>query len=484
MTADLTLDQLRELFLFEALDTDQLTFLQEMGSVAQFAAGQTVFREGEPADCFYVLLQGTVAMTRLVRGDEVEVTRTSHVGAYGGAVQAYVQPGEDKQYNATFTAVTDCRFFSLPGEAFAALVREWFPMAMHLLEGLFLGMRASNEVVGQRERLLALGSLTAGLTHELNNPAAAAVRATSALRERVRAMHHKLGMLADATIEPKVLTALAGLQDEALSHIGTGPRLGALASSDAEDELVDWMETRDVQRAYDLAPVLVAAGIRTDWLDGLADRVPAHLLESGLRWIVYSLETEQLMAEIEDATGRVSALVGAAKQYSQMDRSAQQTFDVHDGLEATLVMLAKKLHGLDVVTDFDRSLPSVPGFPGELNQVWTNLMDNAAAAMAGSGTLTLRTTLDGDSLLVEVGDTGPGVPPELRRRVFEPFFTTKAIGEGTGLGLDISFRIVVNRHGGDLRLLSEPGDTRFQVRLPLRAAVAADVAGPVTSDDT
>ncbi len=453
-----------------------------MGSVAEFDAGQTVFREGEPAACFYVLLSGTISMTRLVRGDEVEVTRTDHVGAYGGATQAYVQMGEEKHYSATFTAVTDCQFFSLPGVAFAALVSEWFPMAVHLLEGLFLGLRASNEVIGQRERLLSLGSLTAGLTHELNNPAAAAVRATSALRERVRAMHRKLGMLADQTIEPTVLTALAGMQDDALSHIGTGPRLGALAASDAEDGLVDWMEARDVQRAFDLAPVLVAAGIGTQWLDGLADRVPAHLLESGLRWIVYSLETEQLMAEIEDATGRVSALVGAAKQYSQMDRSAQQTFDVHDGIEATLVMLGAKLHGLQVVTDFDRSLPSVLGFPGELNQVWTNLIDNATGAMSGSGTLTLRTASEGDALLVEVGDSGPGVPEELRRRIFKPFFTTRAVGEGTGLGLDISFRIVVNRHGGDLRVVSEPGDTRFQVRLPLRAASAAVPSQPAPPD--
>lgn len=470
MSADLTDDELRSLFLFEALSDDRLAFLRAMGEVVDVAAGQAVFREGEPAECFYVLLQGTVSLTRMVRGDEVEVARTDHVGSYGGATQAYIETGEDKTYSASFTAVTDCRFFVLPAAAFAAAVREWFPMAVHLLEGLFLGLRASNEVIGQRERLLALGSLTAGLTHELNNPAAAAVRATSALRERVRAMHHKLAMLADATIEPKVLTALAGLQDDALAHAGSGPKLSALAASDAEDELVDWLSERDVQRPFDLAPPLVAAGITGVWLDSLADRVPAHLLESGLRWIVYSLETEQLMAEIEDATGRVSALVGAAKQYSQMDRSAQQTFDVHDGLEATLTMMTRKLVGLEVVTDFDRDLPTVPGFPAELNQVWTNLIDNAAGAMAGSGTLTLRTARDGDSVLVEVGDTGPGVPEELRRRIFEPFFTTKPVGEGTGLGLDISFRIVVNRHGGDLRVLSEPGDTRFQVRLPLRAA--------------
>jgi CRP-like cAMP-binding protein len=302
VAADLTREQLRGLFLFEALTDDRLDALAQMGDIVEVAAGTAVFREGEPAECFYVLLSGTVSMTRLVRGDEVEITRTEHVGAYAGATQAYVQPDEAKAYSASLTAVTACRLLALPGPAFAALVREWFPMAVHLLEGLFLGMRASNELVGQRERLLALGSLTAGLTHELNNPAAAAVRATSALRERVRAMHHKLALLADATIEPKVLNALAGMQDDALAHAGSGPRLGALAASDAEDELVDWMEERAVQRPFDLAPVLVAAGIGPSWLDGLADRVPAHLLESGLRWIVYSLETEQLMAEIEDAT--------------------------------------------------------------------------------------------------------------------------------------------------------------------------------------
>ena len=168
---------------------------------------------------------------------------------------------------------------------------------------------------------------------------------------------------------------------------------------------------------------------------------------------MYSLETEQLMAEIEDATGRVSALVGAAKQYSQMDRSAQQTFDVHDGLDATLVMMGKKLaRPARWSPTSTATLPSIPGFPGELNQVWTNLVDNAAGAMGGQGTLTVRTARDDDSVLVEVGDTGPGVPEDLRRRIFEPFFTTKPVGEGTGLGLDISFRIVVNRHGGDLRV--------------------------------
>jgi signal transduction histidine kinase len=180
------------------------------------------------------------------------------------------------------------------------------------------------------------------------------------------------------------------------------------------------------------------------------------------------VETENLLREITDATTRISALVGAAKQYSQLDRAPHQWIDLHEGLDATLVMLARKLgDGVRVVKDYDRTLPTVPAYPAELNQVWTNLVDNAVDAMSGDGTLTVRTARDDDHALVEIGDTGPGVPPEIKRRIFEPFFSTKPVGAGTGLGLDVGWRVVVNRHHGDLRVLSEPGDTRFQVRLPL-----------------
>jgi signal transduction histidine kinase len=174
------------------------------------------------------------------------------------------------------------------------------------------------------------------------------------------------------------------------------------------------------------------------------------------------------MSDIEDATGRVSSLVSAAKQYSQMDRAAHQWIDVHGGLDSTLVMLTHKVgDGVTVVKDYDRTLPQIPAHPAELNQVWTNLIDNAVQAMSGVGTLTITTSREDDHLVVSVGDSGPGVPDELKKRVFEPFFTTKPVGEGTGLGLDISYRIVVNGHGGDIHLESRPGDTRFKVRLPL-----------------
>jgi signal transduction histidine kinase len=408
-------------------------------------------------------------MSRRVGSSEVETVRTSHRGVYSGAVQFYVGERVDQRYPATVRAVTDCRFLELPATEFAAQFRRWYPMAVHLLEGMFIGQRNAAELVGQRERLLALGKLTAGLTHELNNPAAAASRAAAALRERVAGMRAKLALLSEGRLDGAVLRALTGLQEELVARVGTTPELPALERSDREDELGDWLDDRGVGGAYELAGVFVGAGLGPADLQRVADAVEPADLEPALRWLAYAVETESLLAEIVDSTGRISGLVEAARQYSQLDRAPHQPTDLHAGLDATLVMLsAKTPPGVRVVKDYDRTLPPVPGYPGELNQVWTNLIVNALDAMAGEGTLTLRTTRDGDCVLVEVADTGPGIPEELRQRVFEPFFTTKPVGQGTGLGLDVSYRVVVTRHGGDLRVRSRPGDTRFQVRLPLQ----------------
>jgi signal transduction histidine kinase len=303
--------------------------------------------------------------------------------------------------------------------------------------------------------------------HELNNPAAAAVRATGALRQRVAGMRHKLGMLADGRIEPAQLQGLVALQEDVIEKAAKAPALTAMQASDAEDALGDWMDEHGVTGGWDLAPVFVQAGIDTDCLTQIEAKVDHGLLDQAVHWLGYALETEQLMSDIEDATGRVSSLVTAAKQYSQLDRAALQWIDVHSGIDSTLVMLNHKIGDVRVVKEYDRTLPQIPAHPAELNQVWTNLIDNAAQAMEGTGTLTIRTSRDGDAVLVEVCDDGPGVPPELQKRIFDPFFTTKAVGEGTGLGLDISYRIVVSGHRGDLTVVSQPGDTRFRVRLPL-----------------
>jgi signal transduction histidine kinase len=281
-------------------------------------------------------------------------------------------------------------------------------------------------------------------------------------------MRHKLGMLAHGKVPPGQLDALVELQEEVIERAAKAPSLTAMQAADREDELGDWMEEHGVTGSWDLAPVFAHAGLDLDCLRDIEHKVDPGLFDQATHWLGYALETEQLMTDIEDATSRVSNLVNAAKQYSQMDRAAHQWIDVHVGLDSTLVMLNHKVgDGIKVVKQYDRELPQIPAHPAELNQVWTNLIDNAVQAMNGAGTLTIRTFRDHDVLVVSIGDTGPGVPPELRKRVFEPFFTTKAVGEGTGLGLDISYRIVVNGHGGDIRLQSQPGDTRFEVRLPL-----------------
>jgi signal transduction histidine kinase len=460
--------ELRELFLFENLTDAQLEWVSDNGDVVAFPEGTEVSVEGQSAECFFVLLDGTMTMVRLVGGTEVETVRTDYRGAYSGAVQFYFGDRLEQVYPATVRAVTDCSFLALPAGPFAAVFREWYPMAVHLLEGLFVGQRNVAELVGQRERLLAMGKLTAGLTHELNNPAAAASRAASALRDRFAGMRHKLTLLSEGRLDGEVLRALTGLQEEFVGRIGTRPELSALERSDLEDSLGDWLEEREVTRPWDLAGVFANAGFGPDDLERVEGAVAADHLEPALRWLAYTVEAETLLVEIADSTSRISALVDAAKQYSQMDRMPHQPTDLHDGLDATLVMLSAKIGpGVTVVKEYDRSLPKVPAFAGELNQVWTNLVVNALDAMAGEGTLTLRTSTDGDCALVEIADTGPGIPAELRRRVFEPFFTTKPVGQGTGLGLDVSWRIVVKRHGGDLRVTSEPGNTRFQVLLPL-----------------
>ena len=264
---------------------------------------------------------------------------------------------------------------------------------------------------------------------------------------------------------------MVDLQEAAVERMAKITReLSPMETSEAEDELGDWLDDHDVQGSWDVAPVLVAAGADVAWLDELAESVSPDILSDAVHWVAYALDTEQLMNEIEDATTRISTLVGAAKQYSQMDRATHADIDVHEGLKSTIMMLKHKITApgnITLVKDLAEGLPRVPAFPAELNQVWTNLIDNAVQAMPDGGTLTIRTRLEPDDVLVEIGDTGTGIPKDLQERIFEPFFTTKPVGEGTGLGLDISYRVIAQRHGGDLRVESVPGDTRFQVRLPL-----------------
>ncbi|GAP47682.1 ATP-binding protein [Streptomyces azureus] len=464
--------EIGSLFLFEKLTPEQLGRLCAEGRVEQYEPGP-VYTEGEPATCFYVLLEGTVVLYRRVGADDVEVARTSQRGVYAGSMQAYLGDRVRQVYNNSMRVTEPTRFFVLPADTFAGIMQEWFPMAVHLLEGLFFGSKNTQRAIGQRERLLALGSLSAGLTHELNNPAAAAVRATATLRERVGKMRHKLAVIAQGSYSPEVMANLIDLQERTAERVAKAPTLSPLEASDREDALTDWLDDHGILDGWRIAPAFVQAGLDEDWLDQVAAAVDEELLPSAIGWLNYTVETELLMDEINDSTTRISHLVDAAKQYSQLDRAPFQHADVHELLDSTLLMLSGKIgRRIKVVKDYDRTLPRIPAYPAELNQVWTNLIDNAVSAMnsaGGDGTLTVRTARDHDRLLVEFRDTGVGVPAEDRGRIFDPFFTTKPVGEGTGLGLDISWRIVVNKHHGSIQVESEPGDTRFQVLLPLTA---------------
>ncbi|MGH3589347.1 MAG: cyclic nucleotide-binding domain-containing protein, partial [Pseudonocardia sp.] len=287
--AKLAPDELRTLFLFADLTEEQLAWVAEHGDVIAVPAGEDIVVEGRPADCFHVLLSGTIAMSRLVGGNNVETTRTDQRGVYFGAVQFYVDDETTAEYPASVRAITDCTALALPRPEFAAEFTRWYPMAVHLLEGLRLGMKRGNQMLAERERLLALGKLSAGLTHELNNPAAAAARATSTLRDRVAGMRHKLAMLAEGKLDKDALLALTGIQEDFADRVHEElPELSPVQASDREDELADWLDDHDVDGGWDMAPVFVGAGLRVEDLEKVAVAAGPESLSGAMRWLAYT----------------------------------------------------------------------------------------------------------------------------------------------------------------------------------------------------
>ncbi|OBG39966.1 ATP-binding protein [Mycobacterium sp. E3198] len=479
--------ELRSLFLFEALSDEQLEALCASGHIEHYQPGP-ICVEGEPATCLYVLIEGELAMSKLSGGQEIETNRTSQRGVYAGAWRAFTGNLQHQSYDATVYVTKPSKFFVLDAPAFARFMQDQFPMAVHLLDGMAVGLERTRRIIDNREKLLALGQLSAGLTHQLNNPAAATVRAASELRQRVAGMRQKLAMLADGTVTPEALRALVRLQEEVADQVAksASANLTAIETADLEDAVGEWLEDHGVEGGWDIAPTFVEGGIDTGWLERIAAATEelgaSTSLEKAIRWLTYTVEGELLLNQILEASKRISALVADAKQYSQMDRAPFQVADVHELLHSTLTMFADRLGPhpssdakVQVVKEFDKSLPQIPCYPGDLNQVWTNIIDNALAAMRdGGGTLTIRTGRQGNMARIEICDTGPGIPDDVRERIFEPFFTTKPFGEGTGLGLDLAFNIVVKNHRGDLRVESVPGDTRFIVLLPLDAPTAQE----------
>jgi len=320
-----------------------------------------------------------------------------------------------------------------------------------------------------------LGTLAAGLAHELNNPAAASRRAAGRLRDSLE-NRRSLGMrltraAARGEIRPEQVDALEQIVKDAFGR-DKALVLNSLERSDLEDEVALWLEDRDVEEAWEISPTLVGAGLGIGDLNLVEAAVPPGALADALGYLEAVLGAAGLVDEIGMSSMRISNLVATMESYSYMDRAPTQEVDVNEGLDNTLAILRYRLAGIQVERDYDESLPRISAHGGELNQVWTNLIDNAVDAVADgdkTGRIRLRTTQERDRLLVEISDNGPGIPEEIQDRIFEPFFTTKDVGKGAGFGLDVSYRIVVGRHGGDIRIVSKPGDTRFQVRLPMEA---------------
>ena len=468
-----TVDELRSLFLFESLDDETLRRLAERAEVRVYDTDAVVFAGDEPAAALFVLMDGGLAMTKHAGGEEVLINETTHRGAYAGAVRAFAT-GAPEAYQTSLRATRPSRFLRLPATDFADLVRRQCPMAVHLLDGIYEGVRATEATMRQKDHLAQLGVLSANLAHELNNPAAAAVRATEQLRSRIAGMRSKLRLLAGRGLSPELVARMIETQESAVERAAKPrPELTALEESDLEDAIGDRLADLGVTHSTELAPVFAASGMDAHWVDDVVERVDSGLeWDAAFGWLRYTLETEALMDEIEEATTRVSSLVGAVKQYSHLDQAAHSDVELKPGIESTLVMLARKLSGIEVRREYAAALPPVPGYAAELNQVWTNLIDNAADAMAGAGVLTLRTRADRESVFVEVADDGPGIPEHVRARVFEPFVTTKPAGEGSGLGLENARRIIERRHGGSLTFTTGPTGTTFCVRLPRRPASA------------
>ncbi|QIN82561.1 cyclic nucleotide-binding domain-containing protein [Rubrobacter tropicus] len=435
----------------------QLGVLSGYGRELQLEEGDYLFDEKGVVDSFYVVVEGEVGISRLDGAEETRLV-THGPGEFTGGLA--VLTGKRSIHRARANAPT--RVIEIDAGTFRRLAVERPELGDAFISGLAQRMRVTQRAFRQQEKLAALGKLSAGLAHELNNPAAAASRASEELGDAILAA--QLSALEhDARFSAEGREGLAGLLREITSRPAT--TRDPLSSSDAEDALASWLEDRGVEDSWDLAPPLSAAGVEERDLEGLSASSGGELT-GAVRWLAGTLELSGLTRELSVSVGRVSRLVGAMKEYTYMDRATHSEVDVARGLENTITVLGHKLRGVSVAREYEEGLPKVPGRGGELNQVWTNLLDNAADAVAGGGGIRVRAFRDGGAVVVEVEDDGPGIPPEIEGRVFEPFFTTKEVGSGAGLGLDVVRRIVVG-HGGEIHLETGPGRTRFAVRLPL-----------------
>jgi signal transduction histidine kinase len=455
---------IHEVPLFASLPTDDLNKLEAEATEKWLEPGEVLLAEGSPPEGFYIVLDGELEVTRRVGGEDMTITKVEP-GTFLGEISLLT----GKSIASSVRALRKSRLLRFSPQDFQQLLINSTPIARTILRGMAERIQNTEGLFQQHARTLALGSLAAGLAHELNNPASAASRAAGQLQSLLDALQNVTLELYQLDLTPEQLSFVADFQRNVIEQRPQRDWLDPLVQSDREEELTKWLEACGIADAWKLAPTFVWSGIGTDHLDKLCEHLPAEALHSVLLWLECTLRAHDLVNTIDQSTARISNLIARVKAYSFMDRTPLQTVDIHEGLDNTLSILSHKLGDITIVRDYDPDLPRIEAYGGELNQVWTNLLDNAIDALDKNGQIRLRTQRENSSIVVEIIDNGPGIPENVQARIFEPFFTTKDVGKGTGLGLDIVHRIIVNRHRGDIRVSSHPGETRFQVRLPLSA---------------
>ena len=460
-------EALRGIEIFADLPEDQVQWFADNVEELHLSPGDVLFRKGEPADYMAVYLEGEVHAYRDDQNHDSYVY-VARAGDPATQVSGLLPFSRMKDWSATGRAVTNMRVLLFPRRLFPEMLQR-LPILVERLVGLMSDrVREVTAADQQRDKLMALGKLSAGLAHELNNPAAGATRAANdliATLAELRAADLNLCMHA---ITDEQHATIRAFENAAIEHTNTATQLNSLEQSDREDLVANWLEAHGIDDPWKFTNNLVEAGIDSTALEQMLGTVQADTIADVLARVNAQLAAAKLASEIKTSTARISELVGAIKEYSYMDQASVQDVDVHKGLESTLLILKYKLRNRNIVVarEYAESLPRIKAYGSELNQVWTNLIANAIDAMSEGGTLKVRTKKEPTDILVEIRDNGSGIPENVRSRIFEPFFTTKSVGEGTGLGLDTVARIV-RKHHGNVRFESKPGDTCFQVRLPV-----------------
>jgi signal transduction histidine kinase len=457
----MNLNDLRKSPLFEGLSDEELQRLVDMAEPVSLRTGEVLMRQGEAGDAAYVVIEGEFEIQKQ-SGQSVIKIDVRNPGDVVGEMALLSRASR----NATVIAKTDGETLRIPSEAFEELLLSSSTAAMAVLRWVIARLSQNESLLHQQEKMAALGTLSAGLAHELNNPAAAAQRSAAELNRnllKLQVITHQIESIAFRENQTDWLNLF---MQESSRRFSNPVKLEALEKIDLVDQLQAWLETNGVESAWEYAPAMVSFGWSVDELEKLRG---SALFDLSIQWLGIGCLTIGLLSEVQNAAERISQIVHAMKSYTYLDQAPLLEVDIHEGLESTLVIMQHKLkRGVNVKREYSSGLPRIEAYASELNQVWTNIIDNAIDAMNGSGVITLRTYAANGYVVVEIQDNGLGIPQEIQSRIYEPFFTTKAPGQGTGLGLHISHDIVVNRHHGQILVESRPGETKIKVMLPVR----------------